>query len=222
MTQSIPLIDKQDGFELVRDTIAAILATETVAQVALATAQSKPNPSDWAFGVYLERINPWEAFLAGDLTPIVNVWFDSTTFDKASSNVATRQKTDPSRFNVDIYAQAESKEETVGHTPGDEAASKLAQHVAKLVRNILMHDKYKYLGLQGIVWRRWVGQITAFQPASGTQPLGKIAAVRLVLEVEHLETIDLEDHETLEIISIDMRHEPNGQIIAELDIDFGS
>lgn len=222
MTQVIPLIDKQDNFELVRDTIASILAVETVAQVALATAAAKPNPDDWKFYVFLERVNPWELFLADDLTPIVNVWFDSSTFDKSSSNVATRQKTDPSRFNIDIYAQANSTEETVGHTPGDEAAAKLAHNTTKLVRNILMHDLYKYLGLQGIVWRRWVGQITSFQPQSGGQPLNRVAAVRLVLEVEHNETIDLADHETLEIISIDMRHEPNGQIIAELDIDFGS
>lgn len=222
MTQVIPLIDKQDGFELVRDTIATILATETAAQVALATAASKPNPDDWNFKVYLERINPWEAFLAGDLTPIVNVWFDSMTFDKGKSNVATRQQTDPSRYNIDIYAQANSTEETVGHTPGDKAAALLAHNTTKLVRNILMHDKHKYLGLQGIVARRWVGQVTSFQPQSGGQPLNRVVAVRLVLEVEHLETIDLADHETLEIISIDMRHEPSGQIIAEIDIDFSS
>lgn len=223
MTQAIPLITKDDNFELIRDKIAYILAAEGAAQVALAEAVPLDS-TPWKFNVYKERINPWEAFRdgSGDLTPIVNVWYDSGTFDKSSSNVATRQKADPSRYNIDIYAFSKSTETAGGHDPGDQAASELCQHVLKLVRNILMHDKYKHLDMLGVVWRRWPGQITAFQPQSGNQPLNRVAAIRLVLEVEHNETIELEDHETCEIISIDFRHEPTGQIIAEIDLDFSS
>lgn len=224
MTQAIPLIDKDDNFELIRDKIAEILAVEQAAQVALAVAAAK-DPTPWQFNVYQERINPWEAFRdgSGDLTPIVNIWYDSGAFDKASSNVSTRQKADPSRYNIDVYTYAKSTETAGGHDPGDEAASKLCHHVFKLVRNILMHDKYKYLDMQrGLVWRRWFGNINAYQPQSGNQPMNRTAVIRSVFEVEHNEEIQLEDHETCEIVNVKMRHEPGGQIIAELDIDFSA
>lgn len=223
MSQAIPLIQKEDGFEQVRDAIAAILATESAAQQVLAI-DAALDPEPWDFRVYSERVDPWETFRdkTDDSRPVVNIWYDSSSYEMGASNVATRQKTDPSRFNVDVYTSAVSSETVGGHTPGDEAASKRAHHVVKLARNILMHDKYKYLGLRGLVWRRWVGQITAFQPSSGNQPLNRIAACRLVLEVEHIETIELEDHETLEILNIKLKHEPDGQIIAELEYDFSA
>ena len=56
------LIDKQDNSEIVRDQIAAILATEVANQQALATADGK-DPADYKLRIYTERSNPWEAFL---------------------------------------------------------------------------------------------------------------------------------------------------------------
>ena len=222
MTQAIPLITKDDNFEIIRDKIADILAVEQAAQVALAEAVPL-DPTPWQFNVYMERINAWEVFRdgTGDLTPIVNVWYDSTGYNKGASNVATRQKAEPSRYNIDIHTYAASTETAGGQSPGDEAAALRCHHVLKLVRNILMHDKYKYLDMQGIVWRRWPGDTQVYQPQP-TGPMNKVATCRFTLEVEHNETIELEDHETCEIISIDMRYEPGGQIIAELDIDFSA
>lgn len=222
MTQAIPLIDKDDNFEIILDKITTILAVEGAAQVALAAAVPT-DTTPYEFNIYKERINPWEAFRdgVGVLTPIVNVWYDSGAFDKASSNVSTRQKTSPSRYNIDCYTYAAATETVTGHTPGDMAASLACHQVIKLIRNILMHDKYKYLDLQGTVWNRWVGSIQAYQPQSGG-PMNRVVANRLTLDVEHNETIELEDHETCEIISIDMRYEVDGQIIAEIDLDFSA
>lgn len=215
MTYAIPLIDKSDGVELVRDKIAEILATETALQQALATGQSL-DPALWTFKVYAERVNPWESFYGGDDTPIVNVWFDTTVFDLGASNLSTRQTARPSRFNVDVYTTAVSCEDGSGHSPGDEAAAKRAHHVVKLCRNLLMHDKYINLEMEGIVSKRWVGQIRSFLPTTGELPVQNVAACRLILEVDHLETIDLPDHEVLEIANVKFYHEPDGQIIAEL------
>ncbi|MCK9556233.1 hypothetical protein M0R36_10545 [bacterium] len=215
MTQSIPLINKNDGFETVRDAIASILATETAAQQVLAAAAGQ-DPDDYKFRVFAERAAPWEIFGSDDVTPIVNVWFDGSNYDPSTSNVSTRQK-GTSRFNIDVYSRAVSTETEGGHSPGDEAAAKAAHNAAKLVRNILMHDKYKYLGLQGTVWRRWLTSLTTFQPGAGTLPVENVVAVRLALEVDHNETIDLEDHEILEIVNVKMYHDSvDGQLIAEL------
>ena len=62
---TLPLIDKQDSFEIVRDQIAAILKTEITSQIALATTAGKPNPDDWKLRIFSERANPWEQFLNG-------------------------------------------------------------------------------------------------------------------------------------------------------------
>lgn len=222
MTYALPLIDKVDGFEIVRDKIAEILATETVLQVALATAQGKDHPEDWALKVFKERINPWEEFVHADATtdptPILNVWYDSEGYDKSSSNQSGRQKA-TSRINIDCLGYALSEDNPAGgHVPGDMSAALVSQRVVRLVRNILMSDKYKYLGLRGLVWRRWVAIQTAYQPQSGGQPVQKVQAVRVAMDIEHNETIEMPTEETVEQVNVKMRHEPNGQIIAEMDI----
>ena len=215
MSYTIPLINKSDSFELIRDRIAEILAAETVLQQALATAASL-DPSLWKFKVYSERLNPWEAFQTGDDTPIVNVWFDSMVFDLSASNLSTKQMARPSRFNVDVYASAVSAVDGSGHAPGDETAAKRAAYIAKLCRNILMHDSHITLDMTGVVSKRWVGQVRSFLPSQGERPVQHVVAYRLVVEVDHVETIDLPDHEVLEIVNVKYYHEPDGQVIAEL------
>lgn len=227
MTQSIPLIDGQDNFEVIRDKIGQILAAETVAQVALATAASKPNPNDWKFHVYLERINPWEAFRDGDgdLTPIINVWYDNATLQEGASNHSTRQR-HKSRFNIDVYAYAPAAETATGHNPGDEATAFLTHRTVRLVRNILMHDKWRWLGLRNEkdffqhptarVESRFLNSITVFQPQSGNQPVQRVVAARIALDVEHPEVIDLNDEETLEVINVEFYRGEDDKLIAEL------
>lgn len=216
MAQSIPLIDKSDSFEQIRDQIASILATETAAQQALAIAATQ-DPEPYTFRVFLERFRPWDVFAGDDKTPVVNVWYDSSRYDESSSNLSTRQKAGPSRYHVDCYAYATAEDvDGGGHSPGDELASKRVHHVVKLVRNILMHDKYIQLGLGNIVWKRWIDSIQMFQPAIGDQPVQNVLACRITFEIDHNETIDLEDEKILEIINIKIHHEPDGQVIAEL------
>jgi hypothetical protein len=220
-SQSIPLIDSQDGFEVIRDKIAWILAAEGADQVAKATAAGKTDPTEWSFRVYLERDNPWEEFQGGALpSPIVNVFFDDSGPDEGTSNRSDRQK-HTSRYNIDVYAYAESEETAGGHTPGDMQSAILSHRTVRLVRNILMHDKYGYLGLlgAGFIWSRWIEKITPFQPSIGNQPVEHVRAARLTLAVEHNETIDFEDPSVIEIINVKFYHEVGGQVIAELEYD---
>jgi len=220
MTQSIPLVDGQDNFEIIRDKIGALLATETVAQVALATAAEKPTPDDWKFYVYLERSNPWEAFRdgEGDLTPIVNVWYDRGQYEEGRSNLHTQQGV-TSRFNVDIYAYAPAMETETGHTPGDEGTAFLTHRIVRLVRNILMHDKYRWLDLRGTVEKRWLASQEVFQPSSGNQTVQNVLAARLAIDVEHPEIIDFEDPETLEIINVKFYRGEDDKLLAELQYE---
>lgn len=217
MASVIPLIDKGDVFEIVRDRLASILAFETASQQALATAAGK-DPDLWKFRVFSERINPLENLTKDDNSPVVNIWYDNSIYDKSKSNRATRQGT-VSRYNIDIYCYAESTATAGGHDSGDELAAKLAHNTGKLIRNILMHDSYKYLLYQGTVAGRWVASMDSFQPRSGNQPVERTSAFRFALDVEHNETILLQDPEILEIVNVEMKYEPGGQIIAELIYD---
>lgn len=221
MTQNIPLIQTDDFWQVLRDTVAAILAAEGANQVAQAEALPV-DPAPWTFRVYSERANPIEDFTgdALDKTPLVNVWFDSSVFDKGKSNVSTRQQTEPTAINIDVYAYADSEETVGGHTPGDVAAAKKAQRFAMICRKILMHDKYRVMGLAKTVGGRWIRSISSFRPAPGQAPYDKIAIVRLILDISHIETIDLELENVLELLHIEMRFEPDGLIRAELEYDF--
>ena len=82
---TLALIDRQDTFEIIRDQIAALLATEISNQQALASAAGK-DPDLWKLRIYLERMNAWEAWLndQSDLSPLVNIWFASSAPDLSS------------------------------------------------------------------------------------------------------------------------------------------
>lgn len=218
---ALDLIDKQDGSEIIRDQIAAILALETLNQQALAAAASK-DPALWALKVYTERSNPWEAWLnqSADLTPIVNVWFENAGFDGAASNQVERQKASGT-FNIDCYAVGvASPNGTGGHTPGDKAAALNVQRAVRLVRNILMAAENTYLQLRGQVWRRVPQSITIFQPQQDSQAVQEIVGARLALRVDYNELSPQVTGQPLDYLAIDVLRAEDGLIVVEADYDY--
>lgn len=216
------LIDKIDSVELVRNQIAAILALESTAQVALAIAAGKPAPDLWTLRVYQERANPWEAFPSQtcDTSPVVNVWLDTVTFETSSSNIVERQKAS-AIINVDCYGYGVSADDgDLGHLAGDRNAAEAAQRAVRLVRNILTSAKYTYLGLRGLVWRRWVESITMMQPQQGGQNVHHVTAGRVSLKIEFNEFSPQFPLETLELLTIDVHRTEDDQIIVEADYDY--
>ncbi len=185
------LIDKLDTSELVRDQLAALLKSESVAQQALATAADK-DPRAWNLRVFVERTNPWAEWLDGpseelDAPPIVNVSFETATPDPSTSDRVMRQKVS-GVFNIDCYAYGLSRDVPGGgHLAGDMRAATEAMRAARLVRNILMTDSYTYLGMRGLVWGRWVQSITAFAPEFDGRAAQNIAGCRVVLQADYNE-----------------------------------
>lgn len=216
------LIDKQDTVEIVRDQIAAILALESAAQVALATIAGKPDPNEWKLRVYQERSNPWENLPSktSDRSPVVNVWWDSSTFEMAASNIVERQKS-AATINIDCYGYGKSSDDGgTGHIAGDRNAAETVQRAVRLVRNILMAGEYTYLGLRGTVWRRWVDSITMMQPQQDNQNVHHIVAARLAFRVEFNEFSPQVQPETLELLSVDVQRTEDNQIVVEADYDY--
>lgn len=216
------LIDKQDNAEIVRDQIAAILALESAAQVALATTAAKPDPNDWKLRVYQERANPWENLPSktSDRSPVVNVWWDSSAFEANASNIVERQKSS-TVINIDCYGYGKSANVGAGgHTCGDQDAAETVQRAVRLVRNILMAAEYTYLGLRGVVWRRWVDSITMMQPQQDNQNVHHVVGARLAFRVEFNEYSPQVVPETLDLLTADVLRAEDGEIVVEADYDY--
>ena len=215
------LIDKQDNVELVRDQIAAILATEIANQQILATAAEK-DPDEWKLRIFKERSNPWEQYLneQSDKSPIVNVWFDNSSYDPKASNAIERQKTE-AVYNIDVYGYGISSDvEGGGHIPGDRDAALEVQKALRLIRNILMAGEYTYLGLRGLVWSRWPQSITIFQPQLDARQMQQIVGARLAFRVEFNEFSPQVQSVPLEFVSIDVKRAEDGEIVVEADYDY--
>ena len=215
------LIDKQDSFEIIRDQIAAILVSEIASQMALATAAAK-DPDDWKLRVFIERSNPWEQWLneQNDKSPLVNIWYDNSSFDPAGSNVMERQKT-TGIFNLDCYGVGVSADDpSGGHVPGDLESALAVQKAVRLVRNILMAAEYAYLGMRGLVWTRWPQSVTVFQPALGSNTVQAITGARVAFRVGFNEFSPQVAEETLEYLAVDVKRTEDGQIILEADYDY--
>lgn len=213
------LIDKQDSVEIVRDQIAALLALESVSQMALAVADSK-DPEPWRLRVYQERSNPWEALNEDDRSPIVNVWWDSSTFDGAASNILERQKASAT-INVDCYGYGRSADRPAGgHTAGDQEAAETVQRAVRLCRNILMAATYTYLGLRGLVWKRWPESISIFQPQQDNQNHSQVVGARLAMRVDFNEFSPQVTPVELELLSVQVLRDTDGLLLVQADYDY--
>lgn len=219
---TIPLIDKQDNFEIVLARIAVILAVETLAQVALAVTALKPDPTLWAFTVFLEASNPIASFqINTEATPIVNVWFDDSNFPMKDGNVVSRQASE-TNYNIDIYAASPSADNPAGgYTKGDEQSSKDVHRIIRLVRNIMMHPDNTYLQFTRgqLVWRRWIQSIQTFQPQINDRPVQNVIGARNKLNVKFNETPVIEDFEPLESVFTTAKRAEDGKIVFESEID---
>ncbi len=213
------LIDKQDTFEIVRNKIALILATETASQQLLAPDAGK-DPADFKFRVFAERSNPWAQFENDpvDTSPLVNVWFDTSNFDMTASNVMQRQKSE-SIFNIDCYGYGKSEDDPGGgHIPGDRTGAFEVQRCVRLVRNILMASIYTYLDLpRGIVWSRLFRSVKVFQIQIDNQTVQNVHASRCEFSVTFNEFSPQFTPGTLCEINIDILRAENGEILAEAD-----
>lgn len=224
------LIDRLDGFEIVRDQIAAILLVEQQKQQDLAIAAGK-DPALWKLRIFTERSNPWDEWpdaedpngdFTIDATPIVNVSFDSDTFDKSRGNIVSQQQAD-GVFNVDVYGRGVSSDDgSIGHIPGDQAAALEAARALRLVRSILLAAAYVNLGLPKRVGNRWVGSRTSLQPASGNRPVQHVMAARLALQVSYLEFAPQWDGAPLLVVGTQITRADNGEIFIAADFPTGA
>ena len=226
--ETIPfLVNKTDTFELVRDNIAGIIFCNSEQQQILAAADGE-DPELWKLQVYTEASDPFEKWLnldSGeqnqdpDLSPIVNVWFESSTFPEAKGNIVKKQHA-TGIYNIDIYGLGFSQDnQSGGHVSGDKLAALECQRAVRLVRNFLMAAENAYLQLRGLIGQRWIQNISSFQPRLGEVPVQNILGMRIAFRVEFIETSPQVVGEDLEEIGIELKKDDSGQIttVAELE-----
>jgi hypothetical protein len=210
---SLELIDKQDGFQIVESAIASILVAEIANQQTLAIAAGK-DPDLWKIRIFTERSNAWEQWLndQSDQSPICNIWFDTTTYDKGTSNVVERQRSD-TVYNIDCYGFGLSADTPGGgHVAGDAEAAYNYHRSVKLIRNILMAAENTYLGLRGTVWGRWIQSIRTFQPEYDSQSAQQVVAGRIAFAVSFNEFSPQVATEILEHISVTTFRTEDGEV----------
>ncbi len=211
------LITKVDNFEIIRDQIATIIATESASQMVFAAAANR-DPKDWELRVFTERLNPWASNTKA--SPIVNVWFDNMNFDKSASNVMERQSA-TGMFNIDCIGFGDSSDNAQGgHNPGDQRAAFEMQRAARLVRNILMHDSNTYLGMRGVVASRWSQTFSTFQPSYDGRPVQHVVGGRISLAVVFNEFAPQATFDNLEYVAVDVLRADDGQILVEADYQY--
>lgn len=206
-------ITKTDNVEVIRDQIAAILKVE-LEQQKLLTGKEQPR-------VFAERSNPWGEFIEAerDQAPIINVWFDSASYDESTSNVVERQKTE-AVYNIDCYGSGVSVDDgnTVGgHTPADLQAALEAQRAARLARNILMAGHYTYLGLRGLVWKRFPQTLSMFQPQLENRAAQRVVGARLALQVHFNEFSPQVIGVELEALTVEVYRAGTGEFYLRAD-----
>ena len=180
------LIDKKDNFELIKYKIASILKSELENQKSLAKAISEDKTKDYDMKIFIDKVNPLSIYSEartqnekGQL-PIVNITFDGDDLTLEGSGNIGQQKV-RGTYYIDCYA---FKNKKTGKE-GDEEASREADRIGTIIRNILMFDGYITLDMQRVVVRRYVTKREKMINQNSSAE--NVSAMRLIFEVEYLE-----------------------------------
>lgn len=208
------LIPSADSLELVTQKIAAVLKEEQQEQQVLAAAAGEPEPTDWALRVFLESGNPISDFqdAPDSAVPIVNLTFESLTVDAAASDTIGRRQFDAT-FNIDCYGYGVAADDGAGgQIQGDTDAAASCARAVRLVTNILMAAHYVSLGLTGVVGRRWISNITAFQPQFEDRAMQQVVAARIQFVVRMTDTTPQVTAQYLREIGVTVQRAETGEI----------
>ena len=176
-------------FEVVRDRIAEILVNELANQEALALAASA-DQTPYQIAISTEKTDPWES----TQFPLVNVWYDTGNIDTGASSPANNQQGDHF-YNLDCYVEKDSEVSGSSIVSGDTLSAREVQRVAGLVWQIIMADQntrlqfpFRTAGVpSAVVAHRVFEQLSTFQPSFGDKVVQNVEAMRLSLNVRHVE-----------------------------------
>lgn len=196
------LIEKLDNFEKCQNRIVEILSLEIYNQMQLATAAAK-DPTPWDIRVFMDRSSPWEAFMEGDLRPVVNVTFSRADMDARSSSLVNEATFD-GEFLVDVFGFGVAMDTDEGFDPADYVATQNAKRAFRIVRNILLAGENTNFGIPEITQRTLVS-MELHTPSSELVSGGSVCGIRGNFRLRYSE-------ETPQV---------TGEVLGEMHVDFG-
>lgn len=163
----------RQNFELVRDKIGEILATEFAAQFAL-TANEELNAT-----VHVERIVPFDH----SELPCINVLLSRGDFE----NMTAKKSDGTYQFNIDVYAKSKSSQ----NQAADVRASFIMQKMVGMAMAILENPRYRTLSFAApSIAHTQVSNISIIDPTNN-QDAESAMMGRLTFQVRINENVEL-------------------------------
>lgn len=217
------LIDPALNQFLVRDKIAEILLTELANQELLAVTASQ-DPLLWRLRLFAQRRLPWDlwsqvpAIGTEEALPVVNICSDSADRDRLRPLEPLQQRYD-GIFTISCLGYGVARETESGHMPADECARLEAERAAGLVRNVLMHQSYRQLGLPTVVSERDTLGIRRTDPIIDEAKSFHVEGLELTLGVQFMERTRASAGVPLQIIGLNVLRHDNGELRLAQQID---
>jgi hypothetical protein len=150
------LFSRQLNAHLVSEAVATILANEEANQRALAEAAGL-DPEPLRVRVYIGRSAPitdWiDVTSDTDVSPIINVRLDRTEYP--GGNVIEQQRNQV-RIPVECFAVGVASQSPDGFVHAETLSLERLYSVVSFARKVLMAAENTYLGMRGVVSKRWI------------------------------------------------------------------
>ena len=201
--------------DLVCDAVASLLANEEANQRALATGLGQ-DPEPLRVRVYLERTAPISDWIDitpdTDASPIVNVRLERD--DAIGGNVIEQQRCKV-HLALECFAVGCSERAVDGFTHGEDLSLAKLRQTVGFVRGVLMAAENTYLGLRGVVTKRWIDSSTRLPVDFSQDPSAQhIRACKLSLVVDTFEVSPQTEGVPLASVRVRLLKESDGQVLA--------
>lgn len=197
------------------DAVAAILAAEEENQRTLALELGQ-NPEPLRVRIYTGRAAPisdWIDITSDtDTSPIVNVRLERTEY--TGGNVIEQQMCQV-RISIECFAVGCASNLPEGFFHAEELSLDRLRQVVGFVRGVIMAAENTYLGMRGVVTKRWL-ESEAYLPVDFEQdPRAQhVRACKISLVVETYEVSPQTQPVQLGSLRVRLIRQSNGQVLA--------
>lgn len=200
---------------VVCDAVAAILSLEEENQRRLAV-EANQDPEPLRVRVYRDMsapISDWVNTDADiDLAPIVNVRIERE--DTVGGNVIEQQRCTV-RVAIECFAVGVSTAGSTGFSHAEEASLASIRSVSAFVRKVVMAGENTYLGLRGVVTKRWIESLSYIPIDHDQTPSAQhVRACKILLSVDTYEVSPQIESVPLASIRVRLVKNSDGQVLA--------
>ena len=197
------------------DAVAVLLVREEANQRALAEADAQ-DPEPLRLRVYADRTAPISDWIDvnsdADKSPIINVRLERSEY--VGGNVIEQQRCQV-RIGIECFAVGYAAQTADGFTHADAMLLDRLRSAVGFVRKVLMAGENTYLGMRGVVSKRWIDS-EAYLPLDLEQDprVQHVRACKLSLVVDTYEVSPQTEATTLGSVRVRLIKQSDGQVLA--------